>query len=101
MKSKLKYLRKCIELAKANNINIYLYESPVYNESKKYNLNRAEFLNKIDDISKTYDINYLKFDTLPMSFENKNYFNALNTTLAGTDEFSFIFGNYIKNKILN
>ena len=96
-----KYLKKIIELAAQHHIIVYLYESPVLNEAKKYQLNRNEIINKIQKIAEQYTIQYLLFDTMSVANSRAYYFSPLSTNPKGSEIFSNEFGKYMKREIID
>ncbi|HVB04515.1 MAG TPA: hypothetical protein VNE41_12445 [Chitinophagaceae bacterium] len=96
-----KYLVKIIRLALKNHINIYLYESPVWNPSKTYILNRKEVMAQIRQLGAKYGIPYLVFDTLAMSNDRNNFVTNLYTSHAGGIIFDSVFAEYFNRYIKN
>ncbi|MBA3706018.1 MAG: hypothetical protein H0W84_09005, partial [Bacteroidetes bacterium] len=92
-----KYLRKTIELAQQQNIQVYLYESPVLKEALAYQPNRSEMLNKIKNLAINYGIVYVQFDNMKIAESREYYMSTLNTNLKGSAIFTDSLGQYIKN----
>jgi hypothetical protein len=95
-----KYLRKTIALAQKNQIKIYLFESPLLNEIKPFQLNRKACLDKIELLAKDYKTDYLLFDTMQIANSKKYFMSPLITNVKGSDLFTNMFGNYICDNII-
>jgi hypothetical protein len=93
---RVKYLEKTIELAKANNIKVLLYESPVLTESLKSTVNREEMLQEIQHIAKKEGVVYQQFDHLPLSASRNYFISSLNLNTEGLRIFNDTLAAYIK-----
>lgn len=105
-KSREKYFIKTIELLKAHGTKVLVYHSPIYFEALELQNNRHFAINKIDSICSAYNIPFLQFDSLPMRFDRKNYYNTINptiptynTTLAGNSIFNNYFGRLLQDTL--
>ncbi|MDQ3046112.1 MAG: hypothetical protein M3R27_01090 [Bacteroidota bacterium] len=95
-----KYLEKIIELAQRSGILVYLYESPVLEESVKYQPNRKEMLSRIETIAGRYGIKYARFQDMEIARSRDYYMSTLNTNLRGSGIFTDSLGRYIKKEML-
>jgi hypothetical protein len=95
-----KYLIKLIRLAKQNQINIFLYESPVLNEALSSQTNRTELLNKINSIAKSEHVPFVQFDNLPMAKQKKYFISTLNFNMAGVKLFNDTLAGFINKKMV-
>ena len=86
-KTREKYLRKIISLCKENNIQLFLYESTPYFGSVYDQVNRKEFINRTHEIAFENRIQYLVFDTLPLTYEKKHFVCPLIFTVPGSKIF--------------
>ncbi len=68
-----KYLRKIIDLAQVNKIDLTLYESTPYWGSIIDQPNRNEFISKIKTLATEYDVRYLVYDTLAIGKVKSNF----------------------------
>ena len=101
-----KYFVKSIELLKQNGIEVMVYHSPIYYEALELQNNRQYAIDKIDSICKKHDVPFFQFDTLPMRFNRRNYYNTINrtlptynTTLAGNAIFNNYFGRFLQDTL--
>lgn len=94
-----KYLEKTIALAQQHHIKIYLYESPVWNPSLPYILNRSEVITQIRNLAAFYQVPYLVFDTLKMSNDRLNFVSNLYTSHKGGLIFDSAFADYFNRYI--
>jgi hypothetical protein len=94
-KMREKYLCKTIELAKAYNIEVFLYESPVLKQALEYQPNRGEIINRIKGIAEKYGIKYVQFDTMKIAESRKYFMSTLNLNLEGSKIFTDSLGSYI------
>jgi hypothetical protein len=93
---RVKYLEKTIELAKANNIKVLLYESPVLAESLGNIVNREEVLQEIRRIAGKEGVVYKQFDNLPLSASRKYFISSLNLNTEGLRIFNDTLAAYIR-----
>lgn len=68
-----KYLRKTIELAQQNGVEVFLYESTPYQGSIEIQPNREAFLTRTATIAKEFDVQYLLFDSLEIGHNKANF----------------------------
>jgi hypothetical protein len=95
-----KYLVKTIRLAKQNDIQVYLYESPVLHEALAYQVNRDEMIEKIKRIANREKVPFIQFDNLAMAKEKKYFISTLNFNMEGVTLFNDTLGKYIRKNIL-
>lgn len=100
-KRREKYLRKIIAYAKAQNIPVVLYESPVFEAAKTHQVNRYEMLNRIQNLADELNVPLWLFDDLEMAKDQRNFFSTLNTTVRGSEIFTDTLGRYFKKEIGN
>lgn len=90
------YLNKIIQICKAFNIKLILFESPIYSQSAKFQPNRSVFINRIKEISNYNKIEYLNFDTMLISNDKDNFKTTINLNKKASEEFTETFGKYLK-----
>ncbi len=95
-----KYLVKTIRLAKQNDIQVYLYESPVLHGALAYQVNRDEIIEKIKRIANREKVPFIQFDNLAMAKEKKYFISTLNFNMEGVALFNDTLGKFIKKNIL-
>ncbi len=96
-----KYLREIIKLCKSKGVKLYLYESPVLQESLAFQPNRNEMIKHIKELANDYDVTYLVFDTMEISEQKQYFISTLNMNLEGANIFSDSLGKYIRERIVN
>ncbi len=94
-----KYLCKLIELAKQNNIKVYLFESPVLKEAIQYQPNREVMVNRIKAVATKYGIVYKQFDNMKIAESREYFMSTLNTNMKGSRIFTDSLGAFIKSEI--
>lgn len=93
-----KYLRKTIELAQKNKINVYLYESPVLKEALPYQPNRKDIIEKIKLIADEYGIKYVQFENMKIAESREYFMSTLNTNMKGSEIFNDTLAIYMLNE---
>lgn len=91
-----KYLKEIISLIKKNNIQLILYESPVYEKAKSHQINRYETLESIQEIADENNLPFFIFDNMEMAKDKSNFFSTLNTTVKGSEIFTDSLGHRLK-----
>lgn len=94
-----KYLRRLLDFAKKKGIKVILYESPVFKKSMVHQLNRGEFVERIQAIAKEKDLPYWVFDDLEMANDVSNFFSTLNTTTKGSVLFTDTLGKHFREQL--
>jgi len=92
-----KYLKEIISLAKEKNIQLMLYESPVFEMAKPHQVNRYETLDRIQEIADQNNVPFYIFDDMEMAKDQSNFFSTLNTTVKGSVIFTDTLGHHLKN----
>jgi len=98
-KSREKYLKKMFELCRTHNIELILYESPVYAPSVIDQPNREQFIDRTKEIAKTYGSEYLTFDIPSISQHKSNFVCPLILSVKGTTPFLSIFAQSIQKRL--
>lgn len=89
-----------IDFAKSKEIEVVLYESPVFEPTIAFQLNRQEFLNKIRNAAKIKGIDFWVFEGLEMAKEPSHFFSTLNTTKKGSLVFNEILAKKIRDELV-
>jgi hypothetical protein len=88
---KVKALIEYINLAKQNNIKVFLYEAPIWKGALPYYKNHDSIVNVIKNIVAKHGVSYISFADIQMS-SNKAYFtNSTHLCSNGVDKFTEIF----------
>jgi hypothetical protein len=98
--SREKWLRKIIEFAQLQNINVYLYESPLLKKALGNLPNRNETVTKISTIANEYGIKFVQFENMKIADSAKYFISTVSMTVKGNVIFSDSLGRYIKNEIV-
>lgn len=96
-----KYLRKIIELAKHNNIKVFLYESPVLKEAIAYQPNRHQIIGKLKLLANSYGVDYIVFDNMEIANSREFYISILNFNLKGAELFTDSLGKFIRIHVID
>ncbi len=99
-KLRQKYLEKIIQLSQQAGTAVYLYESPVLEESLKYQPNRKEMMAGIETLAAKYGIKYARFQDMEIARSRDYYMSTLNTNLLGSGIFTDSLGKYIKKEMV-
>ena len=87
-----------IRLAKQQQIELILYESPMLNEVKPFLPNRDEIKDKISKFAGDNGVAYWVFDTMKISDSRDYFFSILNTNNKGSAIFNKTFaGHFIQS----
>ncbi|BAO77473.1 hypothetical protein [Winogradskyella sp. PG-2] len=95
-KTNLSYLRKMIDLCKANNIKVFLIRSPqhpLYADLKNESVYKDVLKTQFNDVE--------LFDFDAMEFPNSHYLDLHHLNYNGANEFSTLFNNLLENNLLN
>ena len=87
------------ELCRTHNIELILYESPVYAPSVIDQPNREQFIDRTKEIAKTYGSEYLTFDIPSISQHKSNFVCPLILSVKGTTPFLSIFAQSIQKRL--
>jgi hypothetical protein len=68
-----RYLRRIIQLAQQNGVEVFLYESTPYLGSIENQPNREEFVARTSEIAKEFNVEYLLFDSLEVGKSKVNF----------------------------
>jgi hypothetical protein len=86
------YLQEC----KTNNIKIIFVYTPEYIEGQKFIENRKEIINLYKMYGKRFDIPFYDFSNDSISFDKKNFYNALHLNKIGAELFTDKFIDTLK-----
>ncbi len=92
-----KYLRKIIALAHQNGIKVYLYESPVLEETIAHMPNRKELLARLTNVASENGVQYILFENMDMAKHKSYYTSPVNTNLLGAKIFTDSLGRFINS----
>jgi hypothetical protein len=95
-----KYLLRCIQLCKQNNIQLYLYESPVLAEAIIDQPNRTEIINRIKLLADKNKVGFLMFDKMAIAQSRDYFMSTLNLNLKGAQLFNDTFSYFLKTNII-
>jgi hypothetical protein len=98
-KSEEQYLYKIIDLAKANNIRLIIYQSPVWEGAYTYLKNKKEMDARIEKIATENSIEYILFDIPEISAYKSNYITLLRLNKKNALVFSAILAKYVKQEV--
>jgi hypothetical protein len=96
-----KYLSKTIDLAKQNNIQVYLYESPVLKVALELQANREEMIKRIKDLAKKNEVPFIQFENLKIAEDVKYFVSTLNFNMEGVRLFNDTLSKFIKRRVLD
>jgi ribosomal protein S16 len=89
------YLRKMVDLFKANKIDVFLIRSPqhpIYPDTSNEKVFRSVLTNQFNDVP------FLDFDA--MDFPNSHYLDPQHLNYEGAKDFSILFNSLIQNGLL-
>jgi hypothetical protein len=90
-----RYLYKIIDLAKANNIRLIVYQSPVWNGAYAFLKNKKEMDARIEKLAIENAIEYVQFDMPEISANKSNYITLLRLNRNNARIFSSVLGKYL------
>lgn len=79
-----RFLKECND----NSIKVILIYTPEYIEGQKFIKNRQEFISKLNNYSKEYNIRFLDYSLDSICFDKKYFYNATHLNKMGSELFS-------------
>jgi hypothetical protein len=98
-KTKEMYLIKLLKLARKNKIKVFMYESPIYPEEAKLQLNRTEIVSKIRSTANTCNVDYLVFDTMKLANNRDNFSSTNRLNRENAIIFDHVFCKVLKERV--
>jgi hypothetical protein len=87
-----KFLKDCNE----QNIEVVMVYSPVYIEGQEFINNQKEIVDKFENYAKKYNFLFINFLEDEISFDKKNFYNAMHLNITGAEKFSKKLSSILK-----